>query len=326
MLSFPTHAIIAVTLNCNSRCVMCDIWKNKSHHELTPPDFLRLPSSLKDINITGGEPFLRPDLPEIIKNIKIAAPHARLVLNTNGFLPLVIKKQIPAILQIDPRFAVRLSLDGWQGTHQSLRRIPQAFHLVQESLTLLKKAGVKDLGLSFTIMEANYRELPAIYEFSRQQHLDLSLTLATDSPIYFGSQKQTLRPRDHQQITAIITQISRSRLRTLNFKNWYRAWFETKLAEYAQSNRRPIPCLAGQKLFYLDPQGNVYPCQLQSKPLGNLTKLPFAEIWNSHSSDFRRCHSCWMICSVKPSSYTYAPLIISQIITNKLQSPWSKKS
>lgn len=113
-LKRPTHAIISVTLNCNSRCSMCDIWKNNIQNELLPIDYFKLPDSLKDINITGGEPFLRPDIEEIINNIKKACPRARLIINTNGFLPQNIENKIKRILQIDPDIAIRLSLDGWQ--------------------------------------------------------------------------------------------------------------------------------------------------------------------------------------------------------------------
>ncbi|HKZ34419.1 MAG TPA: radical SAM protein, partial [Patescibacteria group bacterium] len=124
---------------------MCNIWQNRITDELKPEEFLKLPDSLKDINITGGEPFLRMDLPEIVANIKLAAPKARLVLSTNGFLPKVIEKNIPKILQTDPDFAVRVSLDGWNETHDRIRRIPNGFNMIMETLSILKAAGVKDL-------------------------------------------------------------------------------------------------------------------------------------------------------------------------------------
>jgi len=50
----PIEAVIAVTLKCNARCVMCNIWKNKPIGEVKPEFYRKLPSSLKEINITGG--------------------------------------------------------------------------------------------------------------------------------------------------------------------------------------------------------------------------------------------------------------------------------
>ena len=70
----PTDAIIAVTMNCNSRCVMCDIWKNEIEGEMAPGEYAKIPVSLKGINITGGEPFLREDLPEILSVMQSRCP------------------------------------------------------------------------------------------------------------------------------------------------------------------------------------------------------------------------------------------------------------
>src|SRR5262245_10372543 len=41
----PHNAIVAVTLNCNARCTMCDIWQNDMHGEAGPEVFARLPAS-----------------------------------------------------------------------------------------------------------------------------------------------------------------------------------------------------------------------------------------------------------------------------------------
>lgn len=64
----PTDASIILTYRCPMRCVMCNIWKNptKRTEELKAEDLRSLPQ-LKFINLTGGEPFIREDLPEIVE-------------------------------------------------------------------------------------------------------------------------------------------------------------------------------------------------------------------------------------------------------------------
>ena len=59
----PVDAVLAVTYRCNARCTMCGIWSSKPVAELPPAAYARLPASLRDVNLTGGEPFLRDDLP-----------------------------------------------------------------------------------------------------------------------------------------------------------------------------------------------------------------------------------------------------------------------
>ncbi|MBT4071635.1 MAG: radical SAM protein, partial [Candidatus Magasanikbacteria bacterium] len=55
----PIDCVLGVTYNCNSRCTMCNIWKIKNSPELPVKEYEKLPRSLRDINISGGEPFLR---------------------------------------------------------------------------------------------------------------------------------------------------------------------------------------------------------------------------------------------------------------------------
>ena len=82
-VKMPIDAVVAVTYRCNSRCIMCNIGKIKDYPELSVGAYKKLPSSLKDINISGGEPFLRHDLPQIIKVVKKQCPKAHIILSTS---------------------------------------------------------------------------------------------------------------------------------------------------------------------------------------------------------------------------------------------------
>ena len=64
-------ASIIVTYRCPMKCKMCNIWANPTHaeEELKPEEYLKLPQC-NAINVTGGEPFVRDDLEEIIKILK----------------------------------------------------------------------------------------------------------------------------------------------------------------------------------------------------------------------------------------------------------------
>lgn len=320
----PTNAIIAVTLNCNSHCIMCDIWQNQIKKELSSSDYLKLPHSLTDINITGGEPFLRTDLPLIIKNIKKVCPRARLIINTNGFLPQIINKQISTIKKIDPRIAIRVSIDGFKTTHNQIRNFKNGYQKALESIQILQKNKIKDLGISFTIMDQNYQELPKMYHFCNKNNLELSLTIASDSPIYFGKNKTNLRPQSVKNLKTKIDKIIKSQYLKNNIKENFRAWFTQKLFDYYQSNIRPYACDAGQNFFYLDSIGNVYGCHLKNHILGNLTKNSFKKIWKSTKANkFRKtshsCQDCWMICSSKTNIKNNLIPISFEIIKEKIK-------
>ena len=84
-MNLPIDAVIAVTYRCDSRCNMCNIWKLEPGPELAPEEYRRLPRTLRDVNITGGEPFLRDDIVDLVRVIDEHCNHPRIVISTNGF-------------------------------------------------------------------------------------------------------------------------------------------------------------------------------------------------------------------------------------------------
>lgn len=319
----PKEAVIAVTLNCNARCVMCNIWQNKIKDEVPPKFYRKLPNTLKEINITGGEPYLRNDLPEIIQVIKKACPHARLILNTNGYLINQIKNLTPLIIKYDPWIALRVSLDGFGNQHDKIRRLPNFFKKAIESLNYFQQTGIKDLGISYTLMEENKDDLLKIYNYCEKNNLEFSLTVATDSPIYFGLGKINLRPKFDNELIGIFARLTKSQYRSIKPKNWVRAWFNEKLLHFIEKKTRYFTCNAGEDFFYLDSLGKVYTCHLKSWQMGNLSKESFEKIYFSKNSDILRektkiCNDCWMVCTARSSIKRKIFLVFKEILINKL--------
>ena len=80
----PTDASIILTYRCPMKCKMCNIWFNPTNksEEIKASDLKSLPK-LKFINLTGGEPFIREDLPEIVEE---CYKHTdRIVISTSGW-------------------------------------------------------------------------------------------------------------------------------------------------------------------------------------------------------------------------------------------------
>jgi Fe-coproporphyrin III synthase len=297
----PTSAIIAVTLNCNSRCIMCNIWQNRITNELKPEEYLKLPSSLTDINITGGEPFLRSDLVEIIKNMKTAAPLARLVLNTNGFMPHRIIPMMKEIIRIDPKFAFRVSIDGMGKKHDKIRRIPNGFKKILKTLEGVKKLGVHDIGVSFTLGNYNMGELKKVQAYCRRNSYEFSLTVATGSAIYFGKDKQSYRPTDKKQTKKILQNAANYHFTQMTPKEIIRGWFVKRMLSYLETGKRALPCDAGDGFFYMDSLGNIYTCHLKPWIMGNIRKNSIQKILSNriHAEKVSVCNDCWMVCTAK---------------------------
>ncbi len=299
----PSGAFIAITLRCNSRCVMCNIWKKKIKKEVKPEIFSKLPPGLTSIDITGGEPFLRNDLVEIVQIIKRRCPKAKLLITTNGLLIEKIKKTLPNLLKVDKNISFRVSLDGFGKLHGKIKGFPNAFKKARTTLKILKKYKVKDLGIIFTLMDLNKNILSKMLEFCKREKLNFSLNIVHDSPIYFGKKHIRLRPTiDDCRQNLIKT--SKFFSRSINPKNWVKAWFYRETISYLKTSRRPIPCGAGENFFYMDSLGNIYMCHFKNYKIGNLKIKNFNQIWQGQKrkqflAQTKLCNDCWMICSVK---------------------------
>lgn len=72
LLRRPFYARVHVTYRCNYRCQMCDICSNRPDFDELPPDGLAVVADrlwtigARHVVLTGGEPFLRKDLPEVV--------------------------------------------------------------------------------------------------------------------------------------------------------------------------------------------------------------------------------------------------------------------
>ncbi len=280
---------------------MCNIWENKIKNELKPKDYLKLPPTLTDINVTGGEPFLRTDIVEIIKNMKKAAPQARLVLNTNGFMPHKIGPDMKEILKIDPQFAFRVSIDGMGKKHDEIRRIPGGFDKIMKTLETVRGLGCRDMGISFTLGNYNMDELPKVQDFARKNTYEFSLTVTTGSVIYFGKDKASYRPTDANKLKPLLNVAAAKHLDSFSPKQIVRGWFVKRMLDYLVTGKRALVCDAGQGFFYLDSVGNVYTCHMKPWIMGNITKQPMEEILSNRVFDTKvhACNDCWMVCTAK---------------------------
>ena len=320
----PRSAIVAVTLNCNARCVMCDIWKQNSTGEMRPQEYLKLPASLRDVNLTGGEPLLRRDLLAVITAIRQACPRARLVISSNGFLVERMRQLAPHLSRMGSSIAVRISVDGIGETHDRLRGVPGSFARAIQALEILQEAGVRDLGMGMTILEENVTEVASVYRLAEELGAEFSVTIASDSPIFFGEGKSRLRPKNRGQLEQQLQSVIRSELLHGHPKRWFRAWFEKELLRYALEGRRSLPCDAGQGFFYLDPHGTVYGCHVLPRRLGNLREENWETLWRSPEAqrarqDTRGCEECWMVCTARTQMAENLLRIGPQILGDKIK-------
>ncbi|MCD4694375.1 radical SAM protein, partial [bacterium] len=288
-------AVLAVTYICNARCERCHIWKNTDRSQIKAEDLKNLPKNLKDINISGGEPFLLPDLVDLIKTIKEKAPKASIVISTNGFATDLIEKQIKDILKIDKEIGVAVSLDGGAEIHDKLRGIPGGYEKLMKSIKVLKENNLKNLKISFTLGDENIRELKKIYNLSHELGAEFSLTSVHSGDNYFGTQsKINLIDKIEEELNWLI----KKELKSFNPKRWGRAYYTYGLREYIKTGRRILPDYSGKYNIFVDPKKDIYACDVSNKKMGSIINSEF--VLNDEEKD-NECSKSWMICTARPA-------------------------
>jgi MoaA/NifB/PqqE/SkfB family radical SAM enzyme len=146
-LAGPVLGTLVVTYHCNYRCVFCALpqrairRRGEGLREFGPDEMLEVVRGFADagtagVGITGGEPFLRPDLPDILREIRARGMVAH--VNTNGHF--LDAKRIEAVLEAGPD-SVNVSLDGADAaTHDRLRGTPGSHGRVLEGVRRLLRA------------------------------------------------------------------------------------------------------------------------------------------------------------------------------------------
>jgi MoaA/NifB/PqqE/SkfB family radical SAM enzyme len=298
----PTEAVVAVNLECNARCRMCEIWQLKEKGSLAADDYKLLPGSLERVNITGGEPTMRSDLAAIVRNVHTAANGPQIVVTTNGYLTGRILGLLDDTDDLRPRIGLGISLDGIGATHDRIRGTRNAFAKVMRTIDALRSRGTRNIRISFTISNENVDELPAVYELSRSRGIEFCMQLVHNSALYYHTDRN--KPVDSSRLRASIARINHRELAKLRPKPWFRAYFNHGIVEHNDFGKRLVPCDALEDFFYLSPHGDVHPCLFISDCVGNIKERAFESIWRSaHRAATRTkiaaCEDCWLMCSAR---------------------------
>ncbi|HOX52931.1 MAG TPA: radical SAM protein [Fibrobacteria bacterium] len=328
-VALPTDVSVITTYRCQMRCKMCNIWKNptKPEEEIAPKDLEILPK-LKFANVTGGEPFLREDLQEIVEVLYTKAD--RVVISTSGYYP----DRVVAMAKRFPNIGVRVSIEGMEATNNDLRGHDDGFERGLKTLRELHLMGVKDIGFGQTLSNKNSHDLIPLYELAKTMNLEFA-TAAFHNSFYFHKQDNLIDNKE--EVCANIAKLVDRLLKENHPKAWFRAFFNLGLINYIQGNRRLLPCEAGTVNFFIEPNGDVYPCNgLEERywkdRMGNIHEASsFEEIWFSEQADkvraqVRTCpKNCWMVGTAAPVMKKYMRHVGPWVAKAKLKSLLGRK-
>lgn len=325
---YPTDISIITTYRCQMRCKMCDIWENPTDkkREISAKELEILPN-FKFVNITGGEPFVRRDLEDIVEVMYKKSD--RIVISTSGWHT----DRILRMAEKFPKIGIRVSIEGLSQKNDDLRGREGSFDRALRVLLTLKEMGVKDIGYGCTVSNHNSEDMLWLYKLSRELGMEFA-TAAFHNSYYFHKDDNEITNKN--EVIGNFHKLIELLLKENTPKSWFRAFFNLGLINYIRGNPRMLPCEAGTANFFIEPYGDVFPCngleeRYWKESMGNIREYKsFDELWFSEQAEkvrglVRTCpKNCWMVGTAAPVMKKYIKHPISWVAKNKLKSLMGK--
>jgi MoaA/NifB/PqqE/SkfB family radical SAM enzyme len=293
-LATPPFLILFINSICNLACDHCFYWKElNSRDDLSKDEIFDLARSLgpiENLNLSGGEPFIRPEYGEICRFFIRQNGVKKIYCPTNGWFTEKTKKQLEIIFE-DPAlelFAVELSLDGMPEFHDEFRKQPRSFAKAMETYDMLAELKKTEPRLEIhaisTATGENLDEIKRLTTllFERcpamNHHNIAMLRGERKRPTLVGPQLEQYR-----ELIRYVNGLWREREdgRSGGIVDPMLHWGKLRIAA-AQS--QAIPCCAGKLTGVVYANGDVSVCE-QREPLGNIRQKPFPEIWSSPEAE-----------------------------------------
>jgi MoaA/NifB/PqqE/SkfB family radical SAM enzyme len=340
----PTKLIFVVTKRCHSRCTYCDIWKVKDtpgalDTELSLDEvrrFARANPFLQWIDFTGGEPTDRPDFVALIQAFAEACPDLLLIhFPTNGIATKRIRATVAELRRsIRARLIVTVSIDGPPELNDRLRGIRHDFaHAIDTFAAVRTELGADNAYVGMTLhghsgstgrptaalAEDTFAAINAALAQRGQAAIEwgsFHMNIPHLSQHYYGNQASAAQdgfggPQHREEIAATLRLAAtkpkaHSSLAMRAMERIYRA----EAQRYLATGRTRIACSALLSTAYLSERGEVYPCTIWDKPLGNVRDTGYALmpiIEEARRQGVRqtiaqgRCPNCWTPCEAHPA-------------------------
>lgn len=286
----PPFLILFINSICNQKCEHCFYWRNLNRRDdLTKEELFALSRSLgrvETLNLSGGEPFLRPEFGEICRQFIRRNRVRQIYVPTNGTFTDKTVRQITETLKEKSLdlFVAELSLDGTAEFHNRFRGSPGAFEKSMETYDALARLQEKDKRLRIhsisTATSVNMDEIRRLSTYlydrcPRMEHHNLAMirgdrknpalqgpSLAEYQELYEYI-RRLWAEREHSRYGAVVEPMLQ--------------WAKVLTAV---SGTQVVPCRAGVLNAVVYANGDVSVCETH-EPIGNLRQQSFWEIWDS---------------------------------------------
>jgi MoaA/NifB/PqqE/SkfB family radical SAM enzyme len=299
VLRRPFSLLVQVTNRCNMRCSFCDFWPNAAakKDELTASDYERVAEELAGlgcfaVSIEGGEPFVRPDLVEIVR--AFSKKHVTMLFTNGWYVTPENARELwnaglaHASVSIDYSDAARH--DEKRGIVGTTERAWRAVDVFRETAP----RGGKQVNVMSVLMEDNHEDFPALVAKSAAARVGHQVTLISVSGYRRGKGPDRLPPPEAAETLGRL-------FRDNPHMRFFESYFDTMKLFLEAGGKDAMPtCTAGEQSMNLDHVGNVAPCiERLGDPVGNVKteSVPsLLEKLERTRGAVSKCQDCWTAC------------------------------
>lgn len=279
-IQYPKVVNYPITNKCNYRCAMCNVWKPEysAKKDLSPNEIFsvfRQPlfKEVEHVGLSGGEPFVRKDILDVIESICLALPNLKsLSVITNAGLDWTYEKATQIKENLNKKgimFSVQISIDGVGDVHSINRGVKNAFEKTIANFEKLKSANLIN-EISTTITKNNCNHLWDIYKFARDHNIYIRFRLASlIDRLYNNDLKQNFTFNQEEKLKII------KFIENIIFyyeKNIKKQMFYKSLIGQLKGEKRLAGCdYQTSKGVSLDPYGNLHFCFPKSRKIQNVS-------------------------------------------------------
>jgi MoaA/NifB/PqqE/SkfB family radical SAM enzyme len=335
----PINLTFSVTNVCQSRCKTCSIWElykdrpELRENELTLDEIEKIFRSMGHIyvfNVSGGEPFLRSDITEIIRAACNHLSPGVVHIPTNAIARKRTEKKTRQILEIlksncsDTQLTIKPSLDHIESKHDEIRGVPGNFEKVLDVFNRLKKMQSAypnfHVELGTVISRWNVDDVEEIAQYVTNLGVDSYRNEIAEQRSEMFNTENDITPDPEQYEKAINLFVRQIRDNMHNRNLFQRITHAFRLVYYGlairilKENRQVIPCYAGLSNVHMTPYGDIWACCTlgYDKPMGNLRdyNYDFKMLWNSSEAKQVRGYIRAGHCNCPMANQTYSNILM----------------
>ena len=319
----PTVLIYNCTWVCDARCTMCSNWKwgdrksDMTLEQLEPVLNTPFWGAVENLNISGGEPTTRNDLPEMVELFQKHLPRLRKIgINTTGLTP---HRAIPMLTRIVEFCAskkilisIRVSLDGIGDVHNQVRSVKNGFDKASKTIEAMQALAEKhdhfSFGIASTIFSKNLEDAENILAWARTKNLDVVFNMLrfTDAMLHNKELEPDIHFRAREE--QFMRKFFLDRVQEESVLSGQSFMYLHYADMITNGYHRTMPCPFQRQGLLLNPNGDLHYCE-NSQKIGNVLdesaeSLYFKAENLAHRETIKNdtCPTCLSPCQVNVSA------------------------